>query len=160
MKKISLIETPYDLARYELWESQWVKPNTVGIHDYIDENCHPEDLLICTQLFLPSFITVDSCILLYDRYEKENFHQWKLKFPTENASVEKVLNRIYLYDLFGSIVDDVSDSIFRQLRNIMKLSWTMALKEAFPEKNFIVLLFDDDMGNGPSLTFYQKKLLR
>lgn len=156
MKKLSLIEQSHDLVRYKAWESQWEKPNSIGINDYISDNCHPEDMLICTQLFIPDFIHVDSCILLYDRYEKDNFHQWKLKFPTDNASVEKVLNRIHLYDLFGSIADDVSDSIFRQLRNIMKLSWTMALKEAFPERSFIVLPFDDYMGNGPSLTFYQK----
>lgn len=157
MKKISLIEQPHDLVRYKVWESQWEKPNSIGINDYISENCHPEDLLICTQLFIPDFITVDSCILLNDRYEEENFRQWRLKFPTDTASIEKVLNQIHIYDLFGSNADDVSDSIFRQLCNAMKFSWTMALKEAFPERGFIVESFDEDIGYGPSLTFYQKK---
>lgn len=156
MKKFSLIDLPHDLKRYETWRSQWKDPNSVGLGEYISDSCHPEDLLICIQqLLIPDFIIVDDCVLLYDRYEKNNFLQWKDKLSGENTLIEKVLNHIHIYDLFGSNADDVSDSIFRQVCKAMKCSWKMALKETFPEKVFIVESFDDDVGYGPSLTFYQ-----
>ncbi len=70
--------------------------------------------------------------------------------------MEKVLNHIHIYDLFGSNADNTSESIFKQMCNAMKCSWSIALKEAFPGKVFVVESFDDDIGYGPSLTFYQK----
>lgn len=156
MKKFSLIDLPHDLKRYDMWRSQWEDPNSVGFGEYVSDSCHPEDLLICIQqLLIPNFVIVDDCVLLCDRYEKNNFLQWKNKLSGENALIEKMLNHIHIYDLFGNNADDVSDSIFRQVCNAMKCSWRMALKETFPEKIFIVESFDDDVGYGPSLTFYQ-----
>jgi hypothetical protein len=51
MIKKSLIDEPHDLVRYDVWEAQWEKPDTLGLHEYISEKCHPEDFLICSRLF-------------------------------------------------------------------------------------------------------------
>lgn len=156
MIKKSLIDEPHDLVRYDAWEAQWEEPETLGLHEYISEKCHPEDVLICSRLFFPEFIVVDNCVLLYERYEENNFLAWKLKFPQENSAVEKMINHTHVYDLFGSIADNVSDSVFNQLCIVMKCSWRMTLKEVFPEKEFIIESSNDDAEYGPTLTFYQK----
>lgn len=67
MIKKSLIDEPHDLVRYDVWEAQWEKPDTLGLHEYISEKCHPEDVLICSRLFFLSLswlITVSYFISL------------------------------------------------------------------------------------------------
>ncbi|WP_333501869.1 hypothetical protein [Kluyvera genomosp. 2] len=96
MKKISLMKQPYDLERYETWRSQWEDPVSVGLNDYISECCHPEDILISMRLFIPEFIAIDDCILLYDRYEESNFLQWMDKLSGEKISGKSFESYTYL----------------------------------------------------------------
>ncbi|WP_140919016.1 hypothetical protein [Limnobaculum xujianqingii] len=156
MKPISLIEPFHDLRNYETWQSQWRNPELISYSDYLSETLHPETLLISSKLFIPEFISVDNCILLFERYEESNFKLWREKFGDENSLIEKMLNHIHIYDLFGSNADDVTDSIFEQICDVLKCSWGMTLKQLFPTKTFNLESSGSDVGYGPTLTFYQK----
>ncbi len=65
------------------------------------------------------------------------------------------MNNVHVYELFEQCADDVSDSIFLQLRNVLAFSWGMVLKEKFPEKKFFVEVSDSESNYGPVITFFQ-----
>lgn len=156
MKTIALIEPPHDLKKYEEWKSQWLDVDSIGIANYISECCHPEDFLICSQLLIPSFIEVENSILIKERYQEENFLAWKKYFSGEMPKVEKMLNNITMYDVFLHTGNDVSNVIFEQICNMMKISWRLILKELFPCRQFIIEVYLSTQDDGPSITFYQK----
>lgn len=159
MRKITLIEEPYDLTRYELWKNNWDSPNDMTINDYISDCFHPEDILCSVKLLIPEFVDIDGCVLLSDRYEENNFNEWKKEYGMDLAAIEKMLNHVHVYDLFTGNLDKTSDSIFLQLCKLMQCSWDMSLKKAFPKKEFLVELNNSESDYGPSLTFYQKNRL-
>ncbi|WP_273839493.1 hypothetical protein [Providencia rettgeri] len=157
MKKVTLVEEPYDLIRYESWKNEWASPNDIEINDYISDCCNPEDILCSIKLLIPEFLDVDGCILLSDRYEKNNFEEWKKQFGSDLSAIEKMLNHVHVYDLFTGSLDKTSDSVFLQLCKIMQCTWEMSLKKAFPTKEFLVELHNSESDYGPSLTFYQTR---
>jgi len=155
MKRISLIDPPHDLRKYEEWKSQWMDSESVSLSNYIGECCHPEDLLICSQLLIPTFVEVDGCVIIQERYQVDNFLEWKKYFPNSCQKIEKVLNNIIMYDIFLHAGSDVPNVIFEQLCNVIRVSWRLTLKELFPHKSFIVEISNGNQDDGPSVTFYQ-----
>ena len=155
MKIIETTKKLYDLKKYESWKHQWNDSDKIAINDYIMDFCHPEDLLIYSKIFYPNFISVENCIILKDRYVEENFLQWQKELNRNTHMIEKTLNHTHIYDIFGKLADDVSDSIFEQLSDIINMSWDMILKRSFPDKTFTVETIKSDMEYGPVVTFYQ-----
>ena len=157
MKEIALIDPPHDLIRYEEWKSQWVDTDSVSLSSYIGECCHPEDLLICSQLLIPNFVEVSGCVIIQGRYQEDNFAEWKKRYPNDSQRIERVLNNIVMHDIFLHTGSDVSDVIFKQLCSVISVSWNLILKELFPYKNFSIDIYDGNQDNGPSITFYQNQ---
>ncbi|MCK1069399.1 hypothetical protein OCJ35_04935 [Pluralibacter gergoviae] len=156
MKTIALIDPPHDLKKYEEWKSQWMDSDSISLSNYIGECCHPEDLLICSQLLIPSLVEVDGCVVMQERYQVDNFLEWKKHFPNDPQRIEKVLNNVVMYDVFLHTGNDVSNIIFEQLCNVIKISWELMLKKLFPNKRFNVEINFGNQDDGPSVTFYQK----
>lgn len=156
MKTIALIDPPHDLKKYENWKYQWMEPDSITLTNYISECCHPEDFLICTQLLIPTFVVIDGCVIIKERYQTDNFSEWRKHFFGNKKEIEKMLNNIVVYDVFLHTGNDVSNVIFEQICNVMKVSWSLVLNNSFPDKKFIVDIYPSTQENGPSITFYQK----
>lgn len=156
MKLIETLPMSYNLDRYELWKKQWSDQSLLDFSVYISERIHPEDFLISSKIFFPDFIEVNDCIFLSDRYVESNFDSWMEKLKNK-SSVESIINHVNIYDLFSGSDHNVSDSIFIQIANVLKISWELSLSRGFLDKSFIVKTSFSEMEYGPTLTFYQDR---
>lgn len=109
------------------------------------------------KLFFPDFVQVEGCVLLTDAHDPATFDAWKNKLNGRTQDIEATLNHTHIYDLFSDSGDDaeVSLEIFEEIGKYIAKSWVIALKEAFPEKQFDIHFSSGPDDYGPTITFYQ-----
>lgn len=155
MNRISSTPPINDAVKYEAWKNQWVDQKGVGVYSYISEQCHPEQMLLFSKVFFPDFLVVDGGVFLERNFTTEVFNARMVELNGDLARVEKILNNVHIYDLFDQCAEDVSDSIFLQLCNVLSFSWRLVLKEKFPTRLFCVEFCNSEKNYGPVITFYQ-----
>ncbi|WP_212748489.1 hypothetical protein, partial [Escherichia coli] len=99
---------------------------------------------------------VNDCVFLSGRYVESNYNDWMEKLKSK-SSVESILNHVNIYDIFSGKGEEVPDSIFIQIANVLKFSWEVSLAKCFLNKRFVVEASFSDMEYGPTLTFYQDR---
>ncbi|EFE3929245.1 hypothetical protein JOW62_27880 [Escherichia coli] len=156
MRLIETLPMNYSLGKYESWKNQWSDKSLLDFSVYISEEIHPEDFLISSRLFFPDFIEVNDCVFLSGRYVESNYNDWMEKLKSK-SSVESILNHVNIYDIFSGKGEEVPDSIFIQIANVLKFSWEVSLAKCFLNKRFVVEASFSDMEYGPTLTFYQDR---
>ncbi len=116
-------------------------------------------------LFWPKFIEYDGCIIMENRFDLQNFENWKKTEYVENfAQIESVLNHIHILDFFGAEEkkDEINHDQIVFLGNKLCEIYSAKLKIDFPEKEFN---FDFngseklDEYDEYEITFYQEKNL-
>ncbi len=97
------------------------------------------------ELFWPSFVEHDGCILLADRYEPANFQGWMESTKGDRRAVEAVLNHTHILDLFlGSETEPTRDQIVH-LGATLKEMWTAKLNGEFPGRPIVVSFPSDEL---------------
>ncbi|KGU84461.1 hypothetical protein E3Z27_07520 [Pseudomonas mediterranea] len=142
-------------TKYEHWKSQWEDQSELDEFSYISDVVHPEDALMFCKVLFPDFIFYESGVFLESRFTIEAFSSWMEACNNDVVEVEKVLNHMHLYDVFGGCSDKVDDAVYEQLCRIVAQSWRMVLLNKFPEKNFCVQAIVSDQEYGPVVTFSQ-----
>ncbi|WP_236190330.1 hypothetical protein [Pseudomonas paraglycinae] len=154
MNGIYSIPPVTDAVKYETWKNQWAQQQGLDIFSYISDQCHPEQMLLFSKVLFPDFLTCEGGVFLERNFASETFAA-RMAEMHDIRKVEQVMNNVHVYELFEQCADDVSDSIFLQLRNVLAFSWGMVLKEKFPEKKFFVEVSDSESNYGPVITFFQ-----
>lgn len=89
------------------------------------------------------------------KFFSETYDKCFLAASGDISEAERMLNHVLMYDVFSHCTDQVSESIFLQVCNVIELAWRMVLKEKFPEKTFCVEAENSEQNYGPVITFYQ-----
>ena len=84
-------------------------------------------------------------------FDYDGVTEWMDKLDDFSA-VEKVVNRVHMFDLF-SYSEDVVDIEFRQAAKLIKSAWSFALKESFPKDSFFVQVGEAEDEYGPTVSF-------
>jgi hypothetical protein len=146
---------------------EWRKLNgkDFTIDDWIANEGNIKFTIAYSLLFWPEFIEYDECVILKNRFDSNNFENWKNTQYIENyAQIESVLNHIHILDLYGNeeIKDEINYEQIVFLGNKLCEIYSAKLKLDFPEKNFVfnfncneVLEAFDEY----EITFYQQKSL-
>ncbi|QJI32078.1 hypothetical protein HKK55_26365 [Pseudomonas sp. ADAK18] len=153
--KINTVNPLVGLARYELWKSGWAEKDKVDEFSYISNMCNPEDVLLSSKIFFPDFVVAKEGVFLENKYDYEIFSCWFKQFDGDLQATEKMINHTHLYDVFDGCSEDIDDSVFEQLAEVVALSWRLVLSNKFPERKFNVEVSNSDQDYGPVVTFYE-----
>ncbi|MCF5666313.1 hypothetical protein AB6N16_15315 [Pseudomonas marginalis] len=151
IKSTDLVSSP----KYERWKSQWKDQSELDVFSYISDVVHPEDALMFCKVLFPDFVVHESGVFLESRFTVEAFSSWMETCNNDVVAVEKVLNHMHLYDVFGGCSDRVDEAVYEQLCRIVAQSWRMVLLSKCPEKKFSVQAIVSDQEYGPVVTFSQ-----
>lgn len=123
--------------------------------DYINYNMNPEHVyLMGKYIFFPEIVEFRGGYFLADRISEETYKTWLKTLNGNIPEVEKVLNHVHVYDLFG-YSEEIDEDVFLEIGQQMALSWKMHLKHRFPSRSFVVHFNDGSDDYGPTVTFYQ-----
>lgn len=147
--------------------TEWRKFNgdEFSIEDWIASEGNIKYTIVYSLIFWPEFIEYDDCVILKNRFDSQNFENWKnTEYIKSYSQIESVLNHIHILDLYGT--DEKRDEInYDQivfLGNKLCEIYSAKLKIDFPEKKFVfefngnekLEAFDEY-----EITFYQEKNL-
>ncbi|MGH8603178.1 MAG: hypothetical protein ACREXR_10515 [Gammaproteobacteria bacterium] len=124
-----------------------------GVWDYLARQGGASLAVACSYLFWPSFVEVNGCVLLEERYEPENFREWWERLSGNIPEVESVINHVHLWDVFYPDEDELPDGTLEELARVMAKCWECALSEAYPSRAFEVRLSVEDEDYGPTVSF-------
>ncbi len=124
----------------------------LGWFEYINYYVHPDVVSIVGRLLIPAFIEHEGGVFLHDNFTLSSYSDWKLKLG-DVVEVEKVLNHQHVYDLF-STRDEVSETSFEGVANLMAHTLRLALGFSFPKRRFEVFVSDTDQDYGPTVGFH------
>lgn len=83
------------------------------------------------RIFYPRFIEVEGCIVLEERYEKQNWKHWReRRSPAEAAAM---INHTHLEDLFGGRPDSDIDDYVDDVGELLAFFWKLAVDHQFPD---------------------------
>jgi hypothetical protein len=68
--------------------------------------------------------------------------------------LKKVINHVHVYDLFEGF-DDVDDNTFERLAQLLQFSWSLWVRQKYPQREVFVDLRIDQAEYGPTLLVYQ-----
>lgn len=157
MQVINSIPWVIDTEPFDTWKQQWSNQEGLDIHSYINDQCHPEQILIFSTLLFPTFIVSEGGVFLERNFSHEAFARCVNLAAGDMAEVERLMNYVKIYDVFGQYGNGVSPRIFLQLCEMIGFAWRMVLKEKFPDTLFTVEVSNSDEDYGPVVTFYQVK---
>lgn len=74
------------------------------------------------------------------------YKEWKKECDSEKTCIEKMMNLYQLKDFFHLNTQDdgnLEDQV-KALGDVLKLFWSMSLKDRFPDRVFNIKVFDDN----------------
>ncbi|MGY2173830.1 hypothetical protein [Pseudomonas azotoformans] len=146
---------PVRSAKYERWKTQWKDQSELDEFFFISDVVHPEDVLMFSKVLFPDLVVHESGVFLASQFTVEAFTNWMETCNKDVVAVEKLLNHMHLYDVFGGCNDRVEEAVYEQLCRIVAQSWRMVLLSQFPERTFCVQAIVSDQEYGPMVTFSQ-----
>jgi hypothetical protein len=142
---------PMRIPAIRSWVSQ--HGGEVGVWDFIAMQGGASMVVACSYLFWPLFTEVNGCILLAERYEPTTFQLWWRRLSGSISEVERAVNHVHLWDLFGQDVDELQDGTLDELAHVIAKCWELALSETFPSRSFEVHVSAGDEDYGPTVSF-------
>ena len=147
--------------------TEWRKNigNEFSIEDWIVSEGNIKFLIAYSLLLWPEFTEYDGCVILKNRFDIQNFENWKnTEYVKTYAQIESVLNHFHILDLFGT--DEKRNEInYEQivfLGNKLCEIYSAKLKLEYPEKKFTFNFNGSeklDATDEYEICFYQEKNL-
>lgn len=102
-------------------------------------------------LVWPDFVEYRGCIFLKWAFDQSNADTWFDELG-DGRAVEGAVNHLHLWDVF-SLRGQEDYSAASALAGRLLQTWKAALTNAFPHREFDVILTDDPDDYGPTLSF-------
>lgn len=129
--------------------SEWKNANKDwNIGDYLRFNYNLNTAIAFSKLYFPNFIEKDGCIILDFRYDENTFLAWQKHFNGDVKGIEFKCNFFEVKDYFDYNKDtyksiDLYNKALDEFAKILQKSWSINLKLLYPDKKFIVDVWDD-----------------
>lgn len=157
---MTLIRTElHDLPEVSTWARAWSPQPSAD--DFLSHSVSVAKALAVMRLFWPEFVEVRGCVLLSLHYTAGSFQTWWETLDGDRERIERVMNHVHLLDVFGpTLADDASTSsegpALEELGQLMRHTFTAALLDAFPRRQFEVSYSTEPDEYGPTVTFWTK----
>ena len=109
------------------------------------------------ELFWPSFVERDGCILLTGRFDQASLQRWMAAAGGDKRAVESVINHTHILDLFVKYEIEPTREQVVWLGRVLREMWQAKVDRAFPGRGVIVS-FPEDAGDdllGYKITVFQ-----
>ncbi|MBO8172807.1 MAG: hypothetical protein H0Z33_13085 [Bacillaceae bacterium] len=129
---------------YYEWKN--ANPGNFNWWSYINLKSDLQTALGFARFFYPDIVEIDGCIILKHRFSKKLYKEWKKECDSEKTCIEKMMNLYQLKDFFHLNTQDdgnLEDQV-KALGDVLKLFWSMSLKDRFPDRVFNIKVFDDN----------------
>ncbi|MDQ3706733.1 MAG: hypothetical protein M3437_16230 [Chloroflexota bacterium] len=171
MPDIDVVELPeLDtslLPYYQEWKAEQQTDRRHGLWYYLFDLANHEIAAAFSKLFWPDFIEVDGLILLAENYPRLGMtpEEFKQTLESNPRSIEFTVNYVsipYMFRDNGITMEDgvykavFSQQLFDYLARVLLISWKHALKEAYPDKEFVFFYNVDPDGANRKISFYQR----
>lgn len=140
------------------WREKISSSSDVTWLDYINYYVHPDTVAVVARLLFPAFVEHEGGVFFQERFTLSGFSTWKAQLG-EITAVEKIINHLHIYDIFA-LVDEIPESSFKGVANLMAQTVRLALRASFPDRQFYVYVSDSDQDYGPVLGFYSVECAR
>ncbi|QGK70799.1 hypothetical protein GIY23_15900 [Allosaccharopolyspora coralli] len=130
-----------------------------GPLDYLNQETAIPFVVASQWLFCPAFEEYRGCIILEGRIDRPSdpiIDDWIEQFQGDLSRTEEKCNLTTLYDVFGGSDTGPYDDDLSQLAQTLAHCWDALLKKEFPDREFIVEVYDTEESYGPQVTFYSK----
>lgn len=109
------------------------------------------------ELFWPTFVEHEGCILLSERFNRDNFQSWLETTHGDRKAVEAVINHTHILDLFVRHETEPTREQVVSLGRNLKEMWQAKVDRDFPGRN-VMVIFPEDAGEdllGYEITIFQ-----
>jgi hypothetical protein len=98
-------------------------------------------------------------VLLRSQYSSSGFQSWWESLDGDRAGIERVINHVHLWDVFGPTLAGESSTLpegsaLEELGQLMCRTFAAALSEQFPGRKFEVVYAGEPEEYGPTVTFW------
>ena len=162
MEKINIFKSIVDEnIKKEIKEADWC----TDLFQYTTYKCKIDGLIASAYLFCPEIIQVKNYVFIKQFWncsiEKsiERINRLEEQYGQDKKTIEMSVNTWSIGDFFIGDSSDLMDNekIIRQFGDVIVHFWNSRVKELFPEKEIIVELGNDLMGEfGLCITMYEK----
>jgi hypothetical protein len=162
MKNITIFKSIVDeKIKEEIKEADWC----TDLVQYTTYKCKMDGLISAAYLFCPQIIQVEDYIFIEPFWNCSiedsigKIRRLEEQYGENKKTIEMSVNTWSLGDFF---IGDISESmdnekLIQQFGAVMVHFWKMRVKELFPEKEIVVELGDDLMGEmGLCITMYEE----
>jgi len=127
---------------------------------------HPQNFLLesttvaeacaLSMVFWPEFIEYRGCVAIEWKFSRENVDLWLTEFVGDTSAVEQIINHVHLWETVN-ITGSAEQSAASWLANRIGSMWQERLREAFPDRAFVVTVSNEPTDYGPTITFKSAK---
>ena len=130
------------LKDFQLWKN--TNGSTFELKDYY-YNTKPEQVIALATFFCPEFIEHEDLIFFKDRFNIDNFNNWK-KELSDRQKIQSTINHIHLADIFLNLgVISFRNIVF--LAQKLIYMWKLQLEDKYPNLKFSVETKSDEDGD-------------
>lgn len=133
--------------------ASWIEGfgGTLDSFDFISGRFSLADWISISEIFRPSFIEVDGCILWDRSFERQNFDTWMTELSGDRTRVETVLNRLRIWQLIEYSESAEDTAAASTVAESVAQCWKLRLSEQFPDVSFNVATLESE--DGPVVEF-------
>jgi len=126
------------LPGYDEWVQQ--SRNVDYFEMLLCSNGTAADVFTYAHLFCPRFVEVDGCVVLADRYDPENWSNWRETLSPEHAA--RMINHTHVEDMFGSRGFHDLTKYEDEMGELLAYFWKQAVDRQFPDAG-VRVWYDD-----------------
>lgn len=137
----------------------WNNGNGIDVESWIGCMGNFRKAIGYSAIFWPTFVEVEGCIVRACT-PRENVLEWLEQCKGDRSGVEAGINHLHLFGLHHMGCEDISPERLSYLGRVLKEIYECKLKRDFPDKTFVVELYEPDVKEDLEeyiLTFYQKE---
>lgn len=149
MTLIKTIHTEFVAEKYNQWRNACESPEHVTKQFYLNNNIELEMFLHIGKFIYPDFCVIEGMVFLNEfKPTKEDCVN---RGVTCNSTWQESFNRVNLADYFSNSFN-TSEDIFLATLEVIYKGWENSLKEAFPERQFVI---NTETNVEPIISFYE-----
>ncbi|WP_197073677.1 hypothetical protein [Paenibacillus sp. FSL H7-0357] len=161
MNRVTIHESIVNNKIFEEFQTR----NGISLFNHSANSCSLEDFLAVSYVLCPDLIEIDGYIFIADFFIEEGdaaiekVKRLEMQFNNNKRDIQQWVNSWSFADFFiGNVTEGLDNSkILEQFGEIIVYYWSRRAKEIFPEKNIIVEVGNEIMGElGLSVTLYEE----
>jgi len=123
--------------------AEWNESSGILLSDWVGMVGRFDHFLGYIELSWPSFIVVDDRVYIESMFDEDVYNRF-FSTPKESIPLQKRFNCLSIADLFLNAQEERDPNKLLHIANSLMDSWTTKLNKEFPEREFHIVLENDE----------------